>query len=181
MSIKIDIDGMVAITRNELRHQKHIGKVISRIVLPVYDIIWNEAHGLNLYTYEVEYGIQAFPWQSFDFEDEDVLLVEFMAYFMSEQATGPYAKLIRDLLKPFPFDPALEADYLAALRSERNKLTVLDELEAYYEDVENVKERREIVEAATSGHLSYGDEDEGEEDDDWLNENDADPNDVEER
>ena len=81
-----------------------------------------------------------------------------MAYFMSDKASGPNSRLIRDLIEPLPFDPALEADYLAALRSDRNKLNVLDELESHYEEIEVVKERLEIVAVATSDHLSYGEQ-----------------------
>lgn len=183
MEIKIDIDGVFTVTRNEQRHKKRVGKVVSKIVLPVFEVIRNEARRLNLYTYEIEYGSKAskiFMRESFDFEDEDILQVELLAYFMSDEAPGPNSRFIRDLIKPLPFDPALEADYLAALRSDRNKLTVLEELEAHYEDVEDFKERRELVEVATSDHLSYGDEDEGE-GDDWLNEDDAEASDAEER
>ncbi len=81
-----------------------------------------------------------------------------MAYFLSSEACGPNAQLIRDLIKPLPFDPALEGAYLLALRSDRKKITVLDELESHYEDVTNFKERRDLLEAATLENLTYGEE-----------------------
>lgn len=159
LGIKIDIDGVFSVTHNERRHRKFIGKVISKIVLPVFQIVKREARRLNLYTYEIEYASKAskiFLRESFDFEDEDILQVELIAYFSSRGASGPNVSFIRDLIKPLPFDPALEADYLAALRSDYQKQRVLDELEANYEDVEDFKERREMLEVATSDHLSYG-------------------------
>ena len=168
LSIKIDIEGMFTVTPNEGRHKKFIGKVISKIVLPIFRIVRSEAGRLNLYTHEIEYGSKAskiFVRESFDFEDEDILQVELIGYFSSGEASGPNVRFIRDLIKPLPFDPALEADYLAALRSDRQKQGVLDELEAHYEDVEDFKERREMLEVATSDHLSYGEVEEDSEDD----------------
>jgi len=168
LSIKIDIKAMSTVTRNERRHKKFIGKVISKIVLPIFQIVRSEAVRHNLYTYEVEYGSKAskiFVRESFDFDDEDILQVELIAYFSSREASGPNVRFIRDLIQPLPFDPALEADYLAALRSDRQKQIVHDELEAHYEDVEDFEERREMLEMATSGQLSYGEVEEDSEDD----------------
>ena len=93
---------------------------------------------LNIYTYEIDHQSKAskiFISKKFDFEDEDILQAELLAYFLSSKACGPNAQLIRDLIKPLPFDPAREGEYLAALRSDRYKIPVLDELESLYEDV----------------------------------------------
>ncbi|SEO35307.1 hypothetical protein SAMN04488103_1278 [Gemmobacter aquatilis] len=105
--------------------------------------------------------------KKFDFEDEDILQAELMAYFLSSAACGPNAQLIRDLIKPLPFDPAFEGEYLAALRSDRKKITVLDELVSHYEDVTNFKERRELLEASTLENLTYGIEVEDEDAEDF--------------
>jgi len=167
LNIKIDIEGMFTVTPNDRRHKKFVGRVISRIVLPVFQTIKNEARRLSLYTYEIEYRSKAskiFVRESFDFEDEDVLQAELMAYFLSGEASGANSRFIRDNISPLPFDPALEADYLAALRSDQNKLGVLDELESHYEDVKDFKIRREMLDVATSDHLSYGAEEEDSED-----------------
>lgn len=166
LGIKIDTSGWLTVTRNERKHRKFIGKVISKIVNPVHQIIEDEARRLNIYTYEIDYRSKAskiFLSKKFDFEDEDILQAELMAYFLSSEACGPNAQLIRDLIKPLPFDPALEGEYLAALRSDRKKIAVLDELEALYEDVTNFKERRELLEASSLENLTYGEDVEGEE------------------
>jgi hypothetical protein len=168
LGIKIDTKGMFTVTSNERRHKKFIGKVIAKIVLPIFHIVRSEAGRLNLYTYEVEYGSKAskiFVRESFDFEDEDILQIELIAYFSSRGASGPNVRFIRDLITPLPFDSALEADYLAALRSDRQKQGVLDELDMHYEDVEDFKRRREMLEAATLDHLSYGEVEDDSEDD----------------
>lgn len=166
LDIKIDTSGWLTITRNERKYRKFIGKVVSKIVIPVHQIIEDEARRLKIYTYEIDYRSKAskiFLSKKFDFEDEDILQAELIAYFLSSEACGPNAQLIRDLIKPLPFDPALEGEYLAALRSDRKKIAVLDELEALYEDVTNFKERREMLEASTLENLTYGEEVEGEE------------------
>lgn len=165
LGIKIDTSGWLTVTRNERKHRKFIGKVVSKIVNPVHQIIEDEARRLNIYTYEIDYPSKASKIllsKKFDFEDEDILQAELMAYFLSSEACGPNAKLIRDLIKPLPFDPALEGEYLAALRSDRKKIAVLDELEALYEGVTNFKERRELLEASALENLTYGEEVEGE-------------------
>lgn len=169
LDINIDNQGMFTVTPNERRHKKFIGRVISKIVLPIFKIIESEARKHNLYTYEIEYGSKAakiFTRESFDFEDEDILQIELLAYFLSEEASGANSKFIRDLIKPLPFDPALEADYLAALRSDRNKQVVLDELEEHYQEVGNFSERRDLLAAATYEHLDYEPDEEKEEEDD---------------
>jgi hypothetical protein len=166
LQIKIDISGMFTVTPNEPRHKKFVGRVISKIVLQVFKIVENEAIRLNLYTYEIDCQSKAskiFIRKSFDFEDEDILQVELIAYFVSGTASGSNAKFIREIIKPLPFDPALEADYLAALRFDHRKLTVLDELEAHYEEVEDFKTRRNMVEAATCDNLSYGENEDDDE------------------
>lgn len=166
LGIKIDTSGWLTVTRNERKHRKFIGKVVSKIVNPLHQIIEDEARRLNIYTYEIDYRSKAskiFLSKKFDFEDEDILQAELMAYFLSSEACGPNAQLIRDLIKPLPFDPALEGEYLAALRSDRKKIAVLDELEALYEGVTNFKERRELLEASALENLTYGEEVEGEE------------------
>lgn len=160
LNFKIDTETLFSVTRNEREHKKFIGKVISRIVLPIFEIIKNEARRLNLYTYEIEYGSKAskiFLLKSFDFDDEDILQTEILAYLLSDKATGANTKFLREQVGALSFDPALEADYIAALRSDAKKMTVLGELETLYEDdVTNFKERREMLEAATSEYLSYG-------------------------
>ncbi|WP_051955713.1 hypothetical protein [Beijerinckia mobilis] len=163
LHIKIDVSGWLTITPNERQHRKFIGKVVSKIVNPVHQIVEEEARRLNIYTYEVDYRSKAskiFLSKKFDFEDEDILQAELITYFLSSEACGPNARLIRDRIKPLPFDPALEGEYLAALRSDRRKITVLDELESHYEDITNFKERRDLLEASTRENLDDGDEDE---------------------
>lgn len=130
---------------------------------PVHQIVEDEAKRLNIYTYEIDYRSKAskfFLSKKFDFEDENILQAELMAYFLSSKACGPNAQLIRDLIKPLPFDPALKGEYLAALRSDKKKIAVLDELESHYKDIANFKERRALLEASTLENLTFGEDDE---------------------
>ncbi len=165
LKISIDIESMFGITRNERRHRKFIGKVVGKIVAPVFEIIRNEAYRLNIYTYEIESGSKAdkiLQQQAFDFESEDILHAELLAYFVSRKSKGPNAKFLRQHAVPVAFDPALEADYIAALRSDPKKLAVLDELDTLYQHgVPAFKSRRDMLDAAVSHYLGYGDEEEG--------------------
>jgi len=166
LDVKIDVGGWV-VTSNERRHRKFVGTVISKVVIPVHKIVEDEARRLNLYTYEIDYRSKAskiFIRKKFDFEEEDILQAELLAYFLSKEASGPNSSFIRERVTPLPFDPALEGEYLAALRSEWRKITVLDELESHYEEVADFKQRREMLEVSLLESLHYGDEDEDVED-----------------
>lgn len=165
LNIKVDVSGFFTITPNERKHRKFIGKVVSKIVNPIHEIVESEARRLNIYTHEIDYRSKAskiFLSKKFDFEEEDILQAELLAYFLSKEACGPNSQFIRDLVKPMQFDPALEGEYLAALRSNKRKINVLDELETLYDDVTNFKERRELLEASMFENLSYGNEPEDE-------------------
>lgn len=161
LKIHIEVGHYIMVTPNERKHRQFVGKVVSKIVSPVHEIVKKEARRLNLYTHEIDYRSKAskiFLAKKFDFEDEDILQAELIAYFLSTEACGPNTQLARDNIKPLPFDPALEGEYLAALRSERKKITVLDELSAHYESITNFKERRELLEALMLENLHYDDE-----------------------
>lgn len=168
LDIKIDVETMFGVTENDLRIRRFFGKVVSKIALPIYDIIHKEAGRLNLYTHEIEYGAKAskiFTFQSFDFHKEDILQAELLTYFMSDKATGPNSQLLREGAEALPFDPAEEQDYMLALRSERKKLMVLDQLDALYEEyVSDVSNRLDLM-MASYASLDFSSDDEGEEDD----------------
>ncbi|PLU23204.1 hypothetical protein BMJ31_15255 [Sinorhizobium medicae] len=152
LHIDIDVKTMFGVTRNDLNLRKFFGKVVSKIASPIYEIICEEAGRLNLYTNEIEYGTKAskiFTFRRFDFLDEDILQAELLAYFMSDKATGPNSKLLREHAEALPFDTAEEQDYMLALRSERKKLMILDQLDALYEEhVSDVANRLDLMRAS---------------------------------
>lgn len=157
LNIKIDVTTMFGVTRNDLPLRKFFGKVVSKIALPIYEIIYKEARRLNLYTHEIEYGTKAskiFTFRRFDFLDEDILQAELLAYFMSKKATGPNSQLLRENAEALPFDPAEEQDYMLALRSERKKLMILDQLDALYE--EHVSDAANRLELMRASYFSLG-------------------------
>lgn len=163
LSVEIDTESFFAATRNDRRFKKFVGKVVSKIVLPLYEVVQSEARRLNIYTYEIEVFSKAYKIfidQTFDFENEDILQTELLAYFLSKNATGANAKFLRDEVGALSFDPALEPDYIDALRNERKKQKIMGELEVLYEEeVDNFRERRDMLDAARSSYLDYCDED----------------------
>ncbi|MDM7852694.1 hypothetical protein [Pseudochrobactrum kiredjianiae] len=166
LSTNIETSDIFNITKNEKKYKKFIGKTLSKIVTPVFKIIVSEASRLNLNTTEIKYRSKAskiFYNESFDFESEDFLHAELLAYFLSSSAKGPNSNFIRETMKPLPFDPALEGEYLQALRFEQAKIPIIDEMEEHYNLVENFKERKEIIETAVSLSLHSYIDDEDEE------------------
>lgn len=157
LNTKIDFSGLLTLTPNELKYRKFIGKVVSEIVNPIHQIVEDAARRLDIYTYEIDCQSKAskiFLSKKFDFDYEDILQAELMAYFLSIDACGQTTQSIRDLIKPLPFDPALEGEYLAPLRSNRNKIAVLDELVWHYEDIPST-ERRALLTAVMPQILTY--------------------------
>ncbi len=80
LKVKIDTEDFLTVTRNERRHRKLIGKVLSKIVNPVYQIVVEQAGRLNIYTYEIDHRSKAseiFLSKKFDFEDEDILQADY--------------------------------------------------------------------------------------------------------
>lgn len=164
LQISIDATAMFSATQNTARIRKFLGRIVSHLVSSVYRIINDEAHRLNIYTYEMEYGSKAskiFTLKEFDFHNEDILQAELLAYFMSERAIGPNSKLLKDNNEALPFEPAEEQGYILALRSDKQKLMVLDELNSLYDEhVNDVVGRHTLMNASYLSLDSYCDGDE---------------------
>lgn len=171
LSIDIDVTTPFGVTMNDIRHKKFFGKIVSKIVLPIYGIIRNEARRLNLYTHEIQYGTKAskiFTFEKFDFLDEDILQAELITYFMSANATGANSRLLKEEVAALPFDPEEEQDYMLALRSDRGKLMILDQLDTLYK--EHVSDHGGRLELMRASYLSLShayDEEESEEEEDF--------------
>lgn len=143
LQIKVEDSFPFPITRNDNRMRKLIGKRVGKITMGLYRIIEQEARRLGIYTYELRSFSKAekiFVWERFDFTDEEVLWKELLISFINSQQQSSVMKFIKSI-DPLQFDPQLANDYLQCFQSEEKKLAVLDELDAVYEDVENVKER----------------------------------------
>ena len=159
LSISIDTTTPFEITPNDQRTKKFIGKIIGKICDELYKIICEEAHRLNIYTYEIRYQSKAskiFLAKGYNFEKEDLLRRELLVYFLNYNNSGNHSRFMRSIT-PLNFDPSLEADYIRSFDSNINAFCIIGELEALYEDeVRNLNDRKSMIKLISCDHLDFG-------------------------
>lgn len=140
------------IYKNTIKVKKYIGKLLSKIILQVYDFIRKAAQSKNIYTYEVRYGSKAYKLllgKQFSFEHENVLWKELLIFMLSTQETSKHLEFIKNI-EPLDFDVALLGDYLEAMGSDLKKILVTEELDHLYEELEDVSDRFEQLSLLSS-------------------------------
>lgn len=152
LSKEIKIDGIFAVQNTDAL-KKSIGKVISKIVKPLYERIGNQARGLNLYTYEIRYDSKAF-WvliaNQFDFLDADRIRMEALIYIAASKNEGANLKLMRNT-EPLSLESCEEGAYVRAILRPQAAFNLEGEIEACYEDFDiNFKERFPLLDAIRS-------------------------------
>ena len=169
LSLSIDTETLFQITPNDKRIKKFVGKIIGKISEALYKIIIQEAGRLNIYTYEIRHASKAekiFLGREYDFEKEDILRRELLLYFVNSDKKGEHSKIMKSI-KPLSFDPASEADYIGCFFSSEKTIGIFEELEALYEDVDDVKERKEILELIGNPDVYFDSDEDDEDDEDW--------------
>lgn len=162
LNIEISTDFM-GCTSNDQKIKKFIGKVIGKISNELYSIIKTESHKLNIYTYEVPLNSKAFKIfmsQKFDFSEERIIQKEVLKYLLQSNKSKPF----ENYLNAFP---SLEMgdlgtnDYVDYLINFHKKTQVSGEVQYLYEELEEVKDRMEYIDAL--GNEDYDLDDDGEE------------------
>lgn len=126
-------------TENAPQFKKFIGSLVKKISGELYRVVTERAYSLNLYTYERRVDTKAakiFLKADFTFEAEDVLWKELLIFFMNTSEQSGLLDYLRSI-EPLEFDEALAQEYLQCFQSEEAKQTVLDELEALYEELDS--------------------------------------------
>ena len=141
---------------NEDRYKKFIRKLVTRISGTLYELIDARASALNLYTYELRYGSKAHTvfFRKVDIPAEDVLWKELLVFFMNTDSDHGAFKFLRDI-DPLPFDPALATDYLSCFQSDAAKSEVVDELEHYYEEIDEPGKRLELMSVIGNSYVYF--------------------------
>ena len=145
---------------NDIRYKKFLRKVVQKICRELYEIIRTRAHELNIYTYELRHGSKAETifLGGADIPTENVLWKELLIFFMNTKTTSGYLEFLRGI-PPLEFDPELVDDYLDCFQSDAAKSLVIDELEYHYEELEDRKERLQMMEIIGSPGVFFGDPD----------------------
>ena len=161
-----EISPMVA---NSARVKRFVGKLIGKLTTALYDIIWQESHRLNIYTYEIAVNSKAFKIflaKEFTFEKERQLQKEILVLLQSGRLDDGLTRFIKTI-EPLPFDSYSSVEYLRFLMDIRNNAEILDEMDAILEDEPMSKDRRGHVELIGDENV-YFDEDEFDMDDEDI-------------
>jgi hypothetical protein len=172
LEIKIEYKGMF-ITPNEWRCKKFIGKVVGKISEVLYDLVKSESRAKNIYTYELPDESKAsiiFLAKKYDFFDYDIVWKELIIYLINTNDRSRILDFIREI-EPLNFEPELVNEYLNAVKSDLKRDYYLYEIEEYYQDIDNKKERFEMLGLLSNPHVHF-DYDEGDIEDDYFDEED---------
>lgn len=129
--IKIDILGC---TPNEFEYKKFIGKILDRIINPIWELIKSQTAKLNIYTTEIAYESKAFKIfvaRDLTFENENHVRKEILFALLH----GKYSKGLKNILKvvkPVNFEMYHTNYYLRSLLHVNKTRRVLDELEEIF-------------------------------------------------
>lgn len=164
---------MFQVTTNEDNIKKFIGNVVGKISNQLYDIISEESHRLNIYTYELEYNSKAakiFLAHKYNFIDERDLIKELLIFMINAENESANMEVIKSI-SPLNFDQALTKDYIECFLNKLKCQEIIDEAESLYEEVEDKRERIELLNLITSDIYSPDDNDfEDDSDEDTITE-----------
>lgn len=165
INIDISEDPPLFYVENSPEVKEFIGGIVKGIVHELYEAIQELAHNKNLYTYEVSGSNSKaakvyFGDGPITFDKEERALIEVLRFFL-ETTDSTRIDLLKEV-ETLPFDPALDMEYLQALirKKPQDLQGIVDEMEACNEEIENLRERLEIIEAIQNPHIFIPSEEE---------------------
>lgn len=151
------------LTTNDDRIKIFIGKIIGKFSTTIYDIIWEEAHRLNVYTYELRYDSKAakiFYAKEFNFLNEINVNKELLIFLMHAKGDKGVVDFIRSL-KPLDLDIGEACEFIESFENPLITSQMQERIKlAYEEEIDDVKYRLEALKALTNCHAFYYGEDE---------------------
>lgn len=160
MSIKIsNIDFNVTPNNNQIKSL--VGKIVGEIINPLYDILYSESSRLNLYTYEIRTNSKAykiFVEKDFTFERERLLQREIIVHLLSQETESGLQSFIKENLSPIDFDNGSENLYIKCMFNFNKCAEHVEELDARYEDLDNLEQRKDLLSMIGSDYNFEDDE-----------------------
>ncbi|UAM99376.1 hypothetical protein K8354_06065 [Polaribacter litorisediminis] len=148
LSNKLSIVNISNTIINTTQTQAYLAKIIKAISLAIYNLIEIEARNLNIYTYALRpqgKAYRIFIYKDFDFKYDTILKKELLIRLVNN-SNSSFIKFIKSI-KPLPFDVQDENEIIRALMSSNKLVDYFDELDEYYDQLENKKERFEMLDA----------------------------------
>ncbi|SLK12955.1 MULTISPECIES: hypothetical protein [unclassified Paenibacillus] len=137
----------IFVTQNEWRFKKFIGKVVGKICEVLYKLIDKEATALNIYTYELRSESKAsviFLAKKYNFFEDDIVWKEILIYLINNADSSGILDFIRRI-EPLNLEPELVNEYINVFKSDLKKHSYIYDLEEQYYEIENTKERFEML------------------------------------
>jgi hypothetical protein len=153
------------VTQNEWRIKKFIGRVVGKICDVFYKLIEKEATVLNIYTYELRPESKAsviFLAKKYNFFDDDIVWKEILIYLINNTENSGVLDFIRSI-EPLNLESELVNEYLDVFKSDLKKHSYIYELEEHYYEIDNKKERIEMLKLLGNPNV-YFEQPENEED-----------------
>lgn len=161
LGIDIKEESSIFYVENSPEVKNFIGKIVKEIVNELYKIIQEFAGRKGLNTDEIsnsssKSGKVLMGDKPITFEGEDRAIVEVLIFLMKTKDSS-----LTDFMKeigPLPLDSALDSEYLQAILYKRPKEIqgVIDEVESYYEDMGDIKDRLEAIDAIGNPSIIFG-------------------------
>ena len=153
---------------NNLNNNKirvSVGKVVGHIADQLFNIVWQEARQQNMYTYELRHNSKAykiFMRKEYDFLKEEALAKEVMIALLNNRENTGVIGLMRNV-EPITLDCSTKYQ-LQCLLNDKIKLEHLDDLDAFYENVEDINKRKEMLDVVGNPYCYFPDEEEFDDD-----------------
>lgn len=147
LQIKTKNEHLLEPFKNTKQIKKFLVKIVREISITLYKLIETKARELNIYTYLLRSNGKAyrvFIQEDFNFEYHTVLKKELLIALVHHKDSA-FINFIKTI-KPIPFDVQDENEIIALLLSDNNLEDYFDALETYYDEMDNKKERFEILE-----------------------------------
>lgn len=134
---------------NTPRVKKFIGKIISKIVIPLYEIIREQAYKIGTYTYEIRYGSKAFKIfmsKEFTFEIENNFKKEIITSLLSKDGMNDDFKQYIQSIEPLPFEEYNSSIYIQYLLNNITNSDTINEYKYWLDEREIPKDRNDQIE-----------------------------------
>ncbi|MFB8372859.1 hypothetical protein [Paenibacillus taichungensis] len=147
--LAVEIEYMdIFVTSNEWRFKRFIGKIVGKICEVFYGLVKIEAELQNIYTYELRTESKAsaiFLSKKYNFYDDQIVWKEIVIFLMNTHDSSGILDFIREI-DPLNFDPELVNQYIDVFNSDLKKHNYIYEVDEYYQELENKKERMNKLE-----------------------------------
>jgi hypothetical protein len=162
LDIQFDLDNEFMGIDNTDQIRAFIGRSVKKVSDEIYRVIQDEARRLNIYTYELRSdskAIKVFYGEKLDFIDEESKKREILLFLMNPNQPSKHLEALKTF-GVLDFDPAMAPNYIKALLNDLYLPYVGDEVDELYYQVEDVKDRLEMLKVLDSEWLAYDPDDE---------------------